>query len=206
MYQFQRIGFKYSPKPLELDFTNAPIYSFTLWSKHHVSICYFIWSRNEARKSPNKGKQETFWRKFVSKFGERLCLIIVCCKFTPGWSCFYHISSQYVVKTVLWLFIQHDLTQWTQSLIWELPIFFIFSLLHAFLLLGLQLHFLVDWLPMIGARQPSGPDYLSLLTVAYPTGEITKHDESWACKSNWEKWIRTLVVLKAQAKLVQSSR
>ena len=35
-------------------------------------------------------------------------------------------------------------------------VFFTFSLLPAFLLPVLQLHFRADWLPMIGARQTSG--------------------------------------------------
>ena len=37
--------------------------------------------------------------------------------------------------------------------------FFIFSMLPAFLLLVLRLHFRAEWLPMIGAWQPSGLDY-----------------------------------------------
>ena len=35
-------------------------------------------------------------------------------------------------------------------------VFSIFGLIPALLLLVLQLHFLTDWLSMIGARQPSG--------------------------------------------------
>ena len=52
------------------------------------------------------------------------------------------------------------------------------SLLPSFPLLVIQLHFGVDWLPMIGARQPSRLDYRSLLTAAYPTRGRSKHNES----------------------------
>ena len=45
-----------------------------------------------------------------------------------------------------------------------------------FLLQFLHIHFRSDWLPMIGARQPSVLDYWSLLTAAYPTRERSKHD------------------------------
>ena len=38
-------------------------------------------------------------------------------------------------------------------------LFSIFSLLPAFLILFLQLHFRADRVPMIGAGQPSGLDY-----------------------------------------------
>ena len=41
----------------------------------------------------------------------------------------------------------------------------------------LQLHFCADWLTMIGASQPSGLDYRSLLTTAYPTKGRSKHNE-----------------------------
>ena len=41
-------------------------------------------------------------------------------------------------------------------------------------------HLRADWLPMIGARQPSGLNYCSLLTAAYPTEGRSKHDEAEA--------------------------
>ena len=51
-------------------------------------------------------------------------------------------------------------------------------LLPAFLQLTLQLHFLANLLPMIGAGQPSGLDYWSLPTAAYPRRERSKHNET----------------------------
>ena len=41
-------------------------------------------------------------------------------------------------------------------------------------------HLRADWLPMIGARQPSGLNNWSLLTAAYPTERRSKHDEAEA--------------------------
>ena len=60
---------------------------------------------------------------------------------------------------------------WNQKISSDWMNFFISSMLPAFLLLVLRLHFRAEWLPMIGARQPSGLYYWSLLTAAYPTGE-----------------------------------
>ena len=54
-------------------------------------------------------------------------------------------------------------------------ILLIFSGLPAFPMLVLQLHFHADWLPMIGAWQPSGLDYWSLPTAAYPKHGRSKH-------------------------------
>ena len=45
-------------------------------------------------------------------------------------------------------------------------------------------HFRAGWLSMIGARQPSGLNYWSLLTAAYPTQGRSKHDDSWPNESN----------------------
>ena len=56
---------------------------------------------------------------------------------------------------------------------------FIFSLAPpVFLLLVLQLNFSAYWLPMIGARQPSGLMYRSPLTAANPTQRRSKDDKS----------------------------
>ena len=63
-------------------------------------------------------------------------------------------------------------------------IFFISSLSPVFLLLVLQLHFRADRLPMIGARQPSGLNYWSLPTAAYPTRGRSKHNRGCGLKMN----------------------
>ena len=68
----------------------------------------------------------------------------------------------------------------------KICLFLFISLLPAFLQLVLQLHFRAGQLPMIGARQPSELDYWSLLTAAYPTQGRSKHDDSWASRSNWK--------------------
>ena len=67
----------------------------------------------------------------------------------------------------------------------------VFSFLLAaatFLLQVFQLQFDAFLLPMIGARQPSGLNYWSLLTAAYRAWGRSKHDESWARRSNCGKW------------------
>ena len=45
-------------------------------------------------------------------------------------------------------------------------------------------HLRADWLPMIGARQPSGLNNWLLLTAAYPTEGRSKHDEGWGSSAS----------------------
>ena len=76
----------------------------------------------------------------------------------------------------------NSLYQWG----WKVT-FFLFSLLPLFLSLVLQLHFCANWLPMVRAGQPMGLDCWSLPTAVYPSRGRSKHDESWASRSNCDE-------------------
>ena len=61
-------------------------------------------------------------------------------------------------------------------------------------------YFITEWHPMIRARQPSGLNYWSILTAAYPKQGRTQYDEGWASRSFCKNLVEKLtsVVFKSK--------